>query len=94
MANLASMANEPGAQAAVAAVMQAAAARLNVAPGQVQVERVEAREWSDASLGCPQPGMMYAQVLTDGFLVVVAGGGQRLEYHTDRSGRAVFCRPA
>ena len=26
--------------------------------------------WSDASLGCPQPDMGYAQVVTPGYLVL------------------------
>jgi hypothetical protein len=56
------------------------------------VERVESQEWPDASLGCPQQGMFYAQVITPGYVVVVAGGGKRLEYHTDTRDRAVFCR--
>ncbi len=69
-----------------------AARTTGVDPGSVRVLNVEARDWPDASLGCPKPGMMYAQVITPGYLVVVAGGGKRLEYHTDLRGRAVMCR--
>ena len=73
-------------------IAQDALARaLNVPPGQVAVERVEAVEWNDASLGCPQPGMMYAQVITPGFRVVATVNGQRKQVHTDRAGRAVVC---
>ena len=72
--------------------MQDAAPRLGLAPGSVRVDRVEARDWPDSSLGCPQPGMMYAQVITPGYLVVISGSGRSLEYHTDLRGRAVFCR--
>lgn len=83
---------EPSAQAARAAALRAAAMHLAIPEAQVRVERLEAREWSDASLGCPQPGRMYAQVITPGYVVVVAGGGKRLEYHADSQGRAVLCR--
>ena len=72
--------------------MRDAQPRLAVAANQLTVERVESREWGDTSLGCPQPGMMYAQVITPGYFIVIAGGGKRLEYHTDTRGRFVMCR--
>jgi hypothetical protein len=64
---------------------------LNVPPEQVAVERIESVEWSDSSLGCRQPGMAYAQVIVPGFRVVLSGGGQRREVHTDMAGRLVVC---
>ena len=48
-------------------------------------------EWSDASLGCPEPGKMYAQVITPGFRLVFDYQGQRYEYHTDQAGTALEC---
>ena len=91
-ATVTAVAHNPEAQGAVDASVRDATPRLGVAANQLIVERVEAREWGDSSLGCPQPGMMYAQVITPGYLIVVAGGGKRLEYHTDMRGRAVMCR--
>lgn len=88
------MTPDPRSQPVVDAVLKAASTRLNIPAAQLRVERVESREWNDSSLGCPQPGMMYAQVITPGYLVVVAGGGKRLEYHTDTAGRAVLCKEA
>lgn len=73
------------------AVLQDAAARLGLTEGELSVVLVEPREWSDSSLGCPEPGMVYAQVITPGYLVIVAGGGQELEYHTDESGNFAQC---
>jgi hypothetical protein len=61
-----------------------AARRTGAAVAEVTVERVEARTWPDRSLGCPVPGVGYAQVITPGFLIVVQARGQRLEYHTDQ----------
>lgn len=57
------------------------ATRLDVDESAITV--VEEREvtWSDASLGCPEPGMSYLQQLTDGVLVVLEADGQRYEYH-------------
>jgi hypothetical protein len=74
-----------------------AATRANVSLAQVQVVQVLEREWSDASLGCPASGTLYAQVITPGFLIVLEASGQRFEYHADRRGRLVLCvggRPA
>jgi hypothetical protein len=66
--------------------------RTGVERSAVRVVSVESREWGDASLGCPQPDRMYAQVITPGFLIVLEAAGTRLEYHTDSSRRVEFCR--
>lgn len=55
--------------------------RLGVDVDDVEVTRVEEVTWRDASLGCPQPGMAYAQVLTNGTLVVLEVDGTTYEYH-------------
>jgi len=67
-----------------------AAERLGVARDELTV--VDAREvtWRDNSLGCPQPGTMYLQRLTPGYLVVVGSSGRRLEYHSGPLGPARF----
>jgi len=46
-------------------------------------------EWGDTSLGCPMPGLVYAQVITPGFRLVFDYQGQRNEYHTDQDGSNV-----
>jgi len=48
---------------------------------------------SDASLGCPKPDMVYAQVITPGFLVVLEAMGDEYEYHTDVGRFVVPCQP-
>jgi hypothetical protein len=58
---------------------------------EVTVTEVREVEWPDASLGCPQPGMVYAQVITPGYVVVLEVEGQEYEYHTDSAQRAVLC---
>jgi hypothetical protein len=85
--------HNPQAQVAIDAAVNAAALHAGVPAGQLGIERIEAREWSDSSLGCPQPGFFYAQVITPGYLVLIAvtGSTRRLEYHTDTRGRAVLC---
>ena len=46
-------------------------------------------EWPDAGLGCPKPGMMYAQVVTPGFRLVFEYEGRQYEYHTDQDDSTV-----
>ena len=57
----------------------------------IQVVGVEEMEWSDSSLGCPKPGMMYMQVITPGYRVTLEHDGQRYTFHTDLTHRVVRC---
>jgi hypothetical protein len=81
----------PGAQEVVRLAKEDLAQQLNLAPDDIQLISVEEVDWSDTSLGCPQPGMMYAQVITPGFRVILEAGGQRYEYHTDTGRFVVLC---
>src|SRR5438552_17323275 len=72
---------------AVDATVREAAAYAAVAATDVKVVQVESREWPDAALGCPAPGVMYAQVVTPGLLIVVQAGSRVLEYDSDARGR-------
>jgi hypothetical protein len=40
-------------------------------------------DWPDSSLGCPEPGMMYAQVITPGYQIGLAVGDELYYYHTN-----------
>jgi hypothetical protein len=77
---------------AMQAARQDAATRLGVPADSLQIQDVQPRQWNDRSLGCPRPGVLYAQVVTPGYSLLVVGGGRRLEYHTDDRGVAVFCQ--
>ncbi len=68
------------------------AERLGIAEEAIAVASIEEMEWPDSSLGCPQPGMMYLQVITPGFRIVLTANGQEYKYHTDLV-RAVLCSP-
>ena len=57
----------------------------------LKVRSAEAVTWSDGSLGCPQPGMMYTQALVPGYRVRIDAGGKVLDYHAGRSGPPAFC---
>lgn len=68
--------------AAVEAVRRELAGRLGVAASSLKAVSVEPVAWPDASLGCPQEGYAYAQVVTPGYRVVMEHNGQRYTYHT------------
>jgi len=73
------------------AVVADAAKRFNVAESAVVLTRAEQLTWSDGSLGCPEPGVMYTQMLVAGFRVVAKTSAGELTYHTDSRGNAVSC---
>lgn len=68
------------------------AERIGVAKSAIKLVSTELVNWPDSSLGCPQPGMMYAQVITPGYRVTLESGDQTYEYHTGGS-RLVLCKP-
>ena len=61
---------------------------------QVVLVRAEQVTWSDGSLGCPEPGRQYAQMLVPGFRVVAKTASGERVYHTDSRAVAVSCTPA
>lgn len=66
-------------------------ARLGVPPEQVTVVRVEEVTWRDSSLGCPQPGMVYLQVLTPGTRIELSAEGRTYVYHAGDRRAAFLC---
>jgi hypothetical protein len=57
------------------------AGRLEVQPAQIEVNAIKRSTWPDASLGCPQPDELYAQVVTPGFAIKLEQGGSVYRYH-------------
>jgi hypothetical protein len=84
---------DPEARAAVQLAIEDLVQRFATERRAIHVLRAAAVEWSDTSLGCPEEGMMYAQVITPGFLILLAAEGKLYEYHTDRGNYAVLCMP-
>jgi hypothetical protein len=66
------------------------AKRLGIEERAIKKVSVQAKTWPDASLGCPKPDEMYAQVETEGYLIELEAGGKKYAYHSDRK-RAVPC---
>lgn len=57
----------------------------------VSVVRVRAVDWPDASLGCPEEGMVYSQVVTPGFQVVLQVEDRVFDYHAGSDGAVFLC---
>jgi hypothetical protein len=76
-----------GAVSVAAQIRPQLAARLGVPPDALRLVVEEAVRWSDSSLGCPKPGMMYTQVITPGWRLGFAGrDGRTHEVHANRDG--------
>ena len=81
----------PGSEKALTAATADLAERTGLAASEVRLVSMEAVDWNDTSLGCPQEGYMYAQVITPGFRMILSVQGQQYEYHTDLAGNVVLC---
>jgi hypothetical protein len=66
------------------------AGRLQVPESEIRTAGVEPMTWPDASLGCPEPGMVYATVETEGWVVRLRHGDREFRYHADNE-RAIPC---
>jgi len=80
-------------QAILEAILKEVAALARVGPEQVAIARAESVVWSDGSLGCPEPGMMYTQALVNGYWVVIDAAGQRYDFRVDSRGNFRLCPP-
>lgn len=68
--------------------------RLNTVLTQIELIEAKAVVWPDASLGCPQPGMLYKQVPEDGALIVLRVNGITYEYHNGGKRGLFLCQKA
>lgn len=64
--------------------------RLQIEDSRISLGSVEAVQWRDSSLGCPQPGRSYLTVITPGYLIVLEADGQPYEYHASEN-QVVYC---
>lgn len=67
------------------------ASDANIPVGQITIVSVEWTEWSDSSLGCPQPGHAYLTVITPGYRVVLKANDTRYEFHTNERNMVIRC---
>ncbi|HWH23456.1 MAG TPA: hypothetical protein VNW68_01035 [Candidatus Limnocylindria bacterium] len=72
-------------------ILEALAVEAGVGQDQIAIVRAEQVTWRDASLGCPEPGMMYIQVLTEGYWVVLRVNDQTFDFRVDSQGQFRLC---
>lgn len=56
--------------------------RLGIETSAIGVHSASAKTWPDSSAGCPQPGMAYTQVVTEGTEIVLMVNGTSYRYTT------------
>ena len=78
-------------QAMFTTVVTDALARSGATQSSVTVQTAEEVEWSDGSLGCPAPDMMYTQAIVPGYHIVLDVGGQTYDYRLTQRGLIVLC---
>lgn len=61
------------------------AQRLGINIEEISVQSIVKKTWSDASLGCPEKGKLYAQVITPGYLIILETGGKTYDYRASTS---------
>jgi hypothetical protein len=67
------------------------AQRLAISTDQIILVEATEAEWSDSSLGCPQPDMLYLQVITPGYRILLESNGTQYEYHSNRDSYVIYC---
>jgi hypothetical protein len=69
------------------------AQKLDVSLGEIKIHSLTEVEWHDTSLGFPEPGMAYDQVITPGFELVFTVDDQLYLYGTGEGDLIHYCGP-
>jgi hypothetical protein len=80
-------------QAILESILKEAAALAKVDRREIKIVRAESVVWGDGSLGCPEPGMMYTQMLVNGYWVVIEAAGKTYDYRVGKGGSFRLCPP-
>ena len=60
--------------------------KLGIKPKNIKLVSYEDTIFNDSSLGCPEPGKFYAQVITPGWKIMFEADGSIYEYHSNIDG--------
>ncbi len=82
---------EPGLDPLIGQAKADLADRLGIPVDDIETVSAEAVVWPDGSLGCPQPGMEYTQVLVDGAKIVLYAQDKTWEYHSGGTRAPFLC---
>lgn len=65
--------------------------RLNIDTNQIRLISVEPKKWNDSSIGCPQKGTFYSQVITSGYIITLSAEGNNWIYNAG-SNKVIICK--
>jgi len=82
---------DAGLQNLIAKAKEDLAQRLSISTNQLSLIEATGVTWPDSSLGCPQEGMVYTQVLTPGYLILLEHDGTTFEYHASHRDTVITC---
>ena len=82
---------DPALGAYVAIARSDLAARLSIAPDRISVATARVVTWPNAALGCPKPGMAYADQVIDGALIILRVDERSYEYHSGGDTAPFLC---
>lgn len=75
----------------VASAISDLAQRLNESAADITVISATSKTWPDSSMGCPLPGMVYMQVLTDGMFIQLSVNNVTYNYHSGGNRMPFLC---
>ena len=75
----------------VTAAIADAAKVTGADPSAITVVSAEPKVWTDGSLGCPKPGVLYTQALVPGYQVILDADGRQMDYRATADGDVKLC---
>jgi len=63
----------------------------NLKPSDVKLVSIESREWPNGALGCPEPGAMYIQMITSGYVIILEADNTQYQFNTDTRQSVKLC---
>lgn len=82
---------EPAMQRLVEQAKEDLATRISVDVQDIKTLRAENVTWRDSSMGCPEPGNQYMQVLTNGSRITLVAKKQIYHYHSGGNRPPFLC---
>lgn len=82
---------DPGLQSLIEKAKADLVGRLSIAANEITLLEAKSVVWPDSSLGCPEKDMVYTQVLTPGYLILLEHGGNTYEYHAGMGSTVTTC---
>lgn len=65
--------------------------RQNLKADDIKLVSIKSQEWSDGSLGCPEPGGMYIQMITSGYIIILEADNSLYQFNTDTRQTVKLC---